>query len=315
MSVHQPTATVQETRQVSSRVTGRRGFRFRREYFGLLFVIPAMIFFFVFNIYPMLSGLYYSFTRFTLLKPPVFIGLENFTTLLGDTQFLNAVWVTFVFVVGTTVPQWLLSLGLALLFRGQFRFKQTYKILYFTPALLSGVVVSLVWKLLYDPRGLINALVGPWVGTSEIFWIGSSALAPYALMLVANWEGFGYLMLIWLAGLVGIPREFYDAAAIDGANRWQSFRHVTLPLLKPTTVFVMVTTLIGAFQAFNLQYVMTDGGPNGSTTTMALLVYKNGFQYFKMGQAAAISVFMFLIIITITILQVRIMKAEEVSYS
>jgi ABC-type sugar transport system permease subunit len=172
-----------------------------------------------------------------------------------------------------------------------------------------------VWKLLFDPRGIINVMVEPLAGTREVFWLGSSALAPYALMIVANWAEFGYLLLIWLAGLVGIPREFYDAAAIDGANRWQNFWHITLPLLKPTTVFVMVTTLIGAFQAFNLQYVMTEGGPRDSTTTLALLVYKNGFQYFKMGEAAAISVFMFLIIITITLLQVRLMKAEEVSYS
>jgi len=296
-------------------VASRRRFRFRREYYGLLFVIPAMAFFLIFNIYPMFSGLYYSLTRFTLLKPPVFVGFDNFVKLLADKQFQNAAFVTFAYVVGTTVPQWMLSLGLALLFRGHFRFKQVYKVLFFTPALLSGVVVSLVWKLLFDPRGLINVMAEPLAGTREIFWLGSSALAPYALMIVANWAEFGYLMLIWLAGLVGIPREFYDAAAIDGANRWQNFRHITLPLLKPTTVFVMVTTLIGAFQAFNLQYVMTEGGPRDSTTTMALLVYKNGFQYFKMGEAAAISVFMFLIIITITVLQVRLMRAEDVSYS
>ena len=274
-----------------------------------------MLFFAVFNIYPMFSGLYYSLTRFTLLKPPVFVGMDNFVNLLSDKQFLNSLWVTFAFVVGTTVPQWILSLALALLFRGQFRFKQVYKILYFSPALLSGVVVSLVWKLLYDPRGVINVFLGPLVGTSEIFWLGSSKLAPYALMIVGNWGSFGYLILIWLAGLVGIPREFYDAAAIDGANRWQSFRNITLPLLKPTTIFVMITTLIGGFQAFNLQYVMTEGGPNQSNTTLALLVYKNGFQYFKMGEAAAISVYLFLIIIAITILQIRIMKADDTTYS
>lgn len=315
MNARQPIAIAPGRHREQRTVASRRRFRFRREYYGLLFVIPAMAFFLIFSIYPMFSGLYYSLTRFTLLKPPVFVGFDNFVKLLADKQFQNAALVTFAFVVGTTIPQWLLSLGLALLFRGHFRFKQLYKVLFFTPALLSGVVVSLVWKLLFDPRGLINVMVEPLAGTREVFWLGSSALAPYALMIVANWAEFGYLMLIWLAGLVGIPREFYDAAAIDGANRWQNFRYITLPLLKPTTVFVMVTTLIGAFQGFNLQYVMTEGGPRDSTTTMALLVYKNGFQYFKMGEAAAISVFMFLIIIAITLLQVRLMKAEDVSYS
>jgi multiple sugar transport system permease protein len=310
----QQTVTAESNKR-SSKLWRRRGLMANREYYGLLFVLPAMVFFLIFNIYPMFSGFYYSFTRFTLLKPPVFIGLENFTDLLGDARFLNGVWVTFVFVVGTTIPQWAISLGLALLFRGQFRFKQVYKILYFTPVLLSGVVVSLVWKLLFDPRGMINAFVGPLIDQPEIFWLGTRSLAPLAIIIVANWSGFGYLMLIWLAGLVSIPREFYDAAAIDGATRWQSFRHVTIPLLKPTTIFIMVTTMIGAFQAFNLQFVMTEGGPNEATTTVSLLIYKYGFQYFRMGEAATMSVFMFAVIIAITLMQIRILRADDVSYS
>lgn len=306
-----------ETIRSRSRRVERTGWRLviKREYYGLLFVLPAMLFFVVFNIYPMVSGLYYSLTRFTLLKPPVFIGFDNFIELAGDTRFRNGVWVTFTYVVGTTVPQWFISLGLALLFRGNFRFKQVYKVLYFTPALLSGVVVSLVWKLLFHPSGLVNVLLSTLVGEREIFWLGSRTLAPLAIMIVANWAGFGYLMLIWLAGLVGIPQEFYDAASIDGANKWQNFWHITLPLLKPTTIFIMITTMIGAFQAFNLQFVMTQGGPNEATTTIALLVYKYGFQYFRMGEAAAMSVFMFIVIITLTLLQIKILKAEEISYS
>jgi multiple sugar transport system permease protein len=293
--------------------SGRRRV-FSREWYGLLFVLPAVAFLILFNIYPMVSGLYYSLTRFTLLKPPVFIGLKNFVNLADDVRFVNAVQVTALFIAGTTLPKWALSLGLALLFRGQFRFKETYKILYFSPALLSGVVVSLVWKLLLDPTGLVNSFVGPLVNQVEIFWLGSGRLAPYAIMIVNNWGGIGYLMLIWLAGLVGIPRDFYEAAAIDGANRWQSFWNITLPLLKPTTVFVMVTSMITAFQSFNLQFVMTGGGPNDATTTVALLVYKYGFQYFKMGEAAAISIFIFAVVITITLIQMKLLRAEQVSY-
>lgn len=290
---------------------------FNRELYGLLFVLPAMAYFLVFNLYPMASGLYYSLTRFTLLKPPVFIGFDNFVRLIGDAHFYNAVKVTAVFILGTTVPRWTLSLLLALVFRGNFRFKEAYKVLYFTPALLSGVVVSLVWKLLFHPNGLINAFAGPLVNQPEIFWLGSRQLAPIAVMIVSNWAGIGYEMLIWLAGLVGIPREFYEAAAMDGANRWQNLRHITLPLLKPTMVFVIVTSMIGAFQSFNLQFVMSDrtGGPNEATTTVALLIYKSGFQYFKMGQAAAMSVVMFLVIIAITLIQMRLLRAEETSYT
>ena len=296
-------------------ITLGRGRPLNRAFYGLLFVLPSVAFLLLFNIYPMISGLYYSLTRFTLLKPPVFIGLDNFTKLVGDARFINAIKVTTAFILGTTFPKWALSLALALLFRGRFRFKETYKVLYFTPALLSGVVISLVWKLLYHPSGLLNVIIGPIVNKAEIFWLGSRHLAPFAIMIVNNWSGIGYLMLIWLAGLVGIPREFYEAASIDGANKWHSFWNITLPLLKPTLVFILVTSMIGAFQSFNLQFVMTAGGPNDATTTVALLIYQHGFQYFKMGEAAAMAIFMFVVIISITIIQMRLLKAEEVSYT
>jgi len=273
-----------------------------------------MIFFLVFNIYPIVNGFYLSLTRYTLLKPPKFIGVANFIGLATDARFINAVKVTAGFILGTTLPKWVLSLALALLFKGRFRFKEIYKVLYFIPALLSGVVISLVWELLYDPLGLVNSFVEPIVGQSEIFWLANPGLAPFALMIVNNWAGIGFLMLIWLAGLVGIPTDFYDAAAIDGASKWQSFWHITLPLLKPTTIFVTVTSIIGSFQSFALQFVMTEGGPNDATSTIALLVYNYGFRYFKMGQAAAMSIFMFAVIIGLTLLQMKIMRAEETSY-
>lgn len=287
---------------------------FKRDVWGVLFIMPVMIFFIVFNIYPMVNGFYLSLTRYTLLKPPKFIGLENFLNLKADARFINSLKVTTAFVLGTTVPKWVLSLALALLFKGKFRFKEIYKILYFIPALLSGVVISLVWKLLFNPLGLINSLIEPLIGGRQIFWLADSRVAPFALMIVNNWAGIGFLMLIWLAGLVGIPTDFYDAAAIDGANKWQSFWHITLPLLKPTTIFVMVTSLIGSFQSFALQFVMTQGGPNDATSTIALLVYNYGFRYFKMGQAAAMSIFMFAVIISLTLLQMKVMRAEETTY-
>ncbi|NOZ29218.1 MAG: sugar ABC transporter permease [Chloroflexi bacterium] len=292
----------------------RKRLFFRRDLYGALFVAPAMIFFLVFNLYPMVNGFYLSLTRYTLLKPPRFIGLDNFIGLASDARFINGVKVTTLFVLGTTVPKWVLSLALALLFKGEFKFREVYKVLYFIPALLSGVVVSLVWKLLFDPLGLVNAFVEPMVGKSEIFWLADPKLAPVALMIVDNWAGIGFFMLIWLAGLAGIPSDFYDAAAIDGANRWQSFWHITLPLLKPTTIFVMVISMINSFQSFSLQFVMTEGGPNDATSTIALLVYNYGFRYFKMGQAAAMSIFMFVVIITLTLTQMRLMRAEETSY-
>jgi multiple sugar transport system permease protein len=293
----------------------RRHLFFRRSIYGILFVAPAMLFFLIFNLYPMVTGFYLSLTDFTLLKPPVFIGFDNFIGLLENQEFLNALWVTLVFVIGTTVPKWILSLALALLFIQEFWGRETLKALYFTPTLLSGVVVSLVWKLIFNANGLASALITPYTEIKEIFWLASSTLTPLVLIFIDNWAGIPFFMIVWIAGLVGIPKEFYEAALIDGAGRWRAFWHVTLPLLRPTTLFVVVISTIGALQAFSLQFIMTRGGPSNVTTTVALLVYKYGFEYFRMGVAAAMSVIMFVVIILLTIIQIRGVRSEETSYT
>jgi len=300
---------------VRQRLGVRNKLTFKKNLYGVLFVAPAMLFFLIFSLYPTINGFYLSLTQYTLLKPPVFIGLDNFVGLINDDRFIKGVAVTAAFVLGTTVPKWIVSLALALLFKGSFRFKEFYKVLYFIPALLSGVVISLVWKLLFDPGGLINAYLGPLIGRSEIFWLTTPQLAPYALMIVHNWANIGFFMLIWLAGLVSIPQDFYEVAAIDGANRWHSFWHITLPLLKPTTIFVMIISMINSFQTFALQFVMTEGGPNDATATIALLIYNYGFRYFKMGQAAAMSIIMFVVIIGLTLTQMRLLRSDDTSYT
>ena len=293
----------------------KRNLIFRRSIYGIVFIAPAMLFFLIFSLYPMVNGFYMSLTEYTLLKPPVWIGFDNYIDLLENKEFLNGLKVTLVFVLGTTIPKWILSLSLALLFVRDFRGRETFKVLYFTPTLLSGVVVSLVWKLIFHANGLATALVGPYTGQPEIFWLASSTLTPLALITVDNWAGIPFFMIVWIAGLVGIPKEFYEAALIDGAGRWAAFRHVTLPLLRPTTLFVVVVSTIGALQAFSLQFIMTKGGPSNVTTTVALLVYKYGFEYFKMGVAAAMSVIMFLAIIAITLIQIRSVQSEDTSYT
>lgn len=293
----------------------RRHLFFRRSIYGILFVAPAMVFFLVFNLYPMVNGLYLSLTDFTLLRPPQFIGFNNYVGLLSNKEFINGMWVTAVFVFGTTVPKWIFSLALALLFTQTFWGREGFKALYFTPTLLSAVVVSLVWKLIFNANGLASALVTPYVPQAEIFWLAHSTLTPLVLIFIDNWAGIPFFMIVWIAGLVGIPREFYEAALIDGAGRWRAFWNVTLPLLRPTTLFVIVISTIGSLQAFALQYIMTRGGPSNVTTTVALLVYKYGFEYFRMGVAATMSVIMFVVIILITLVQIRWARAEETSYT
>jgi multiple sugar transport system permease protein len=293
----------------------RRDMIFRRSIFGILFVAPAMLFFLVFSVYPMVNGIYLSLTQYTLLKPPVFIGLDNYIGLFSNAQFINGLKVTALFVLGTTIPKWLISLGLALLFIRQFWGREVFKTLYFTPTLLSAVVVSLVWKLLLHPSGLVSVLARPITQKPEMFWLADAWLTPLTLIAVDNWAGIPFFMIIWIAGLVNIPKEFYEAALIDGAGRWQAFWHITLPLLRPTTLFVIIISTINSFQAFSLQYVMTRGGPSNVTTTIALLVYNYGFNYFKMGEAATMSVFMFVVIIILTFIQIRSIRAEETSYT
>lgn len=293
----------------------RRSLFFRRNIYGILFVAPAMLFFLIFSIYPMFNGLLLSLTDYTLLKAPNFVGIQNYIDLLSNKEFQNGLIVTALFVVGTTIPKWILSLGLAMLFVREFWGRETFKVLYFTPTLLSGVVISLVWKLLLNPDGVITALAGPFSHQPEIFWLSHAKLTPLALIVVDDWAGIPFFMIVWIAGLVGIPREFYEAALIDGAGRAQAFWNITLPLLRPTTLFVVVVTSIGSLQAFSLQFIMTRGGPSNVTTTVALLVYKYGFEYFRMGMAATMSVIMFIFIILITIVQIRGMRSEETSYT
>ena len=302
-------------RQVGLGTAIRRSLFFRRNIYGILFVAPAMLFFLIFSIYPMINGLLLSMTDYTLLKPPNFVGFQNYVDLLSNKEFQNGLIVTALFVVGTTIPKWILSLGLAMLFVRQFWGRETFKVLYFTPTLLSGVVVSLVWKLLLHADGVLTALIGPLANQPEIFWLSHAKLTPLALIVVDDWAGIPFFMIVWIAGLVGIPREFYEAALIDGAGRAQAFWNITIPLLRPTTLFVVVVTSIASLQAFSLQYIMTKGGPSNVTTTVALLVYKYGFEYFKMGMAATMSVIMFVVIILITIVQIRSVRSEETSYT
>ncbi len=284
----------------------------RRSLFGFLFVLPSVAFFGLFNLYPMARAFYISLTSYDLLTPPQFIGLENYTYLLQDDRFHTALLNTFMYMVGTTVPLWILSLGVALVMARQFRFKELYRTLYFMPVILSGVVVSIVWSLLYQQNGLISAALSPWI-QGNIYWLTDAGLAPWSIIIMAVWQSLGFYMVIFLAGLQNIPADLYAAASIDGANAWARFRYVTLPLLKPTALFVTVISLINGFQTFTYQYVMTRGGPGDATNVIALHIYMTAFSFLKMGLASAMSLIMFAIILILTLIQFRVLRTENVS--
>jgi multiple sugar transport system permease protein len=276
-----------------------------RKWWGLAFVLPVVGFFALFNVFPVLFGFYLSLTDYDLLNPPEWVGLDNFYNLLTDDLFKTAFVNTLIFVAFTTVPVWILSLLAALLFDQVFRARNMLKAVFFLPVLPPVVVVAVVWRMLLHPNGIMTWLAGSFRGVTEIDWLSDTFLAPLAMISVHDWATIPFFMMIWLAGLAGIPPELRDAAHIDGATPVKTFWYVELPQLRATAVLVAAISTINAFQTFTLQYVLsTDpGGPANSTLVLGLLVLKYGFQYFRMGDAAAVSVVMFAMILVVTICQ------------
>ena len=285
----------------------RRRRRLDRKWWGLVFVLPVVAYFAVFSVFPVLFGFALSLTDYDLLNPPEWVGLDNFRNLLADKLFLTALANTLVFVAGATVPVWLASLLAALLFDQAFRGRTLLKTLFFLPVLPPIVVVAVVWRMLLHPQGVMTWLAGGWRGVTEIGWLSTTALAPLSMIAVHDWAVIPFFMLIWLAGLAAIPPELRDAAHVDGAGPLRTFWHIDLPQLRGTAVLVAALSTINAFQTFTLQYVLaTDpGGPANSTLVLGLLVLKYGFQYFRMGDAAAVSVVMFAMILAVTAIQLR----------
>jgi len=279
--------------------------RIHFKWWGLVFVLPAVAFFLTFNVFPMGFGLYLSLTDYDLLSPPLWVGIDNFVNLAADRLFQRAFLNTLVFVAGATVPVWVLSLAAALLFDRAFRGRDILRGIFFLPVLPPVIVVAVIWRILLHPNGVMTWLVAGWRGVTEIGWLADAMLAPFAMIAVHDWAAIPFFMMIWLAGLAAIPPEFREAAAIDGAGPVRSFWHVDLPQLRSTAVLVAALSSINAFQTFALQYVIpTDpGGPANSTLVLGLLVLKYGFQYFRMGDAAAVSVVMFALILSVTIVQ------------
>lgn len=275
------------------------------RWWGLGFVLPVVVFFAVFSIFPIFFGFYISLTDYDLLNPPLYVGLENFRNLLSDKLFQAALRNTLIFVAGATVPVWIGSLAAAVLFDQVFRGKNLLKAVFFLPVLPPVAVIAVIWRLLLHPNGVATSAVGAFTGTSEIPWLANTTLAPLSMITVHDWSSIPFFMLIWLAGLAGIPQDVRDAASIDGAGALARFWHVELPLLRPTALLVASLSTINAFQSFPLQFVLSadQGGPANSTLVLGLLVFKYGFQYFRMGDAAAVSVVMFAMILIVTLLQ------------
>jgi multiple sugar transport system permease protein len=282
---------------------------------GRLFLAPALGLIGIFFVLPVLGGLLLSFTDFDLYAVGTpgtarFVGLRNYAGALASPEFWRAVRNTFYFVLMGGPLSVLASLAAALLLNARLvRWRSLFRTAYFAPVVTTLVAVAVVWRYLYHPHyGFVNHWLG-FLGIGPIDWLGDPTWSMPAIVLLAVWKNFGYNMLIFLAGLQTVPEDLYEAAAIDGAGSWARFLHVTLPGLGPTFLFVGVTTMIAHFQLFAEPYVMTQGGPLGSTRSVVLLMYEEGFRWWRMGMASAIAFLLLLLTLGGTIVQLRLQRS------
>ncbi|MBA2448602.1 MAG: sugar ABC transporter permease [Chloroflexi bacterium] len=236
-----------------------------------------------------------------------FVGFRNYQELLADAKFHETIFNTAYFTLGVMAGILVLSLGLALALDHQMKGMSLFRGIYFSPAVTSVIVIGVVWLWMFQPEfGLINQLLAL-IGIDGPRWVSDPSWAMPSLILTALWKNVGYFSVIFLAGLQGIDVSFYEAARVDGANRLGTFRHITLPLLMPTTFFVLVMGVILSFQVFGLVYVMTGGGPVGATKVIVFYLYEQAFVFFRMGYASAVAYVLFAIIFALTLVQFRLM--------
>ncbi len=280
------------------------------------FLAPALVLIGGFFVFPVLAALVLSasdFDVYALADRGVlrWVGLDNYRALLGNADFIRALKNTFYFVLVGGPLSIAVSLGAALLVNARLApYKGFFRTVYFAPVVTTLVAVAVVWRYIFHTRyGLLNWALGT-LGVPPIDWLGDATWAMPAIILMAVWKNFGYNMLICVAGLQNIPAELYEAAELDGAKAWTRFRHITLPMLRPTLMFVAIITLIGYFQLFAEPYVMTQGGPLKSTQSIVLLMYEEGFRWWRIGGAAAIAFVLFAIMLVGAALQFLLRRKE-----
>lgn len=268
-----------------------------------LFLLPSLIGFLVFIIYPVFYSLGVSFTDWDLINPMKFVGLKNYQNLLSDPKFWNSLKNTFLFIIGYLPSVMIIGLAVALLLNSKIRFKSVFRGIYFLPVVTSWVAVSLVWKWLLNPKfGLINYFLSL-ISIHGPNWLNDPKTAMLAIIITSVWKDIGFIMVLYLGGLQNISPSLYEAADIDGADKWHQFWKITLPMLKPTTFFVSMISLINSFQVFDQVNIMTEGGPGDATTVLVQNIYNSAFKYSEMGYAAAMSWVLFLIILVVSLVQ------------
>ena len=284
----------------------------REALWALFFLAPSLLGFLVFYWLPILAGLLLGFFEWDLLSDPEWAGTANFQRLFTDTGLRQALLNTLYFTIVTVPVGMVMALIIALALNQRMRGTKWYRTAYFMPVVATVVASALVWKWMFLPvYGLINNILA-FLHLPQPLWLSSPEWAMPAIIIFSIWLRLGYNIVLFLAGLQAIPRDLYEAASVDGANTWAQFRHVTLPLLSPTTFLILILSLISSFQVFDQVLVMTGqsqpGGPRGAAITMVFYIYTNAFRLSRMGYASAVAMVLFLIIFVITIVQLRLQR-------
>ena len=286
---------------MEERKTSRKKFWYNDNTVGYIFSLPFIIGFLAFTLIPIAVSMYYSVTDYKLGQTPAFIGIKNYLELLKDERFINSVKVTLIYVVTSVPTKLIFALFVAYLLTQGRRGVTFYRSLYYVPSLIGGsIAVALVWKTIFSRKGLANTILAS-LGLQKLSWLGDPKLSMGILVLMSAWQ-FGSSMIIFAAGLKEIPGRYYEAAEIDGANKWQRFLSITLPCLSPIILYNLVMQTITAFMAFTQAFVITQGGPNDATNFYALYVYNHAFKWSNMGYASAMSWLMLVLISVITLI-------------
>ena len=276
---------------------------------GFYFVLPSLIIYGIFLIYPMLSAFHYSFFKWNMISESKYVGLKHYIRMFGDRRFWNSYITTLHFTLISVFIIIILSFLLALLFQQNMMFKNTFQSAIFLPVILTMVAIAVVWQFMFQSTGVFSNIFLDIFGIN-IKWLTSKSITPYSMILVNVWKITGYYMIIFIAGLLNIPNTFYESSKVDGASYLQRLIYITIPLMKNTFILAFVSGVIFSFAAFPQQYVMTEGGPARSTEVLALLIYKQAFEFTKFGYSSAISVAFFLTLLVFSLIQFKIFKSE-----
>lgn len=286
--------------------TGKR----RAKLLPYLMVSPYLLFVSVFVVFPVLFCLFLTFHKWNIIAPMQFAGMDNYSRLFQDRLFWKAIGNTLKFLLLHIPLQLVVSLSLAWLLNQKIRAASFFRASFFMPVIVSGVVVTILWQQLlgYD-SGLINKLLLA-LGGNKVGWLVDPDMAIYSIAVMATWKNVGLYVILFLIGLQTVPPQYYEAAELDGASRWQQFYHITLPMINPTIFMVVILSTIGGFSLFIEPYIMTGGGPLNTTLSAVLYIYKQAFQYYNMGYSATLGFFYAIMIMTVVVLQKKFIEKE-----